>query len=98
MKKSLAERLRSQKRGRRNSLLAGDRMAIPLRWIAAIQKILDKSVENVHPLFPPPNPGVHPEVQRIPLDDEGHPLEYSLKSNLSCSEYFSRRRSKASRT
>jgi hypothetical protein len=73
-------------------------MATHLRWIVAILKILDKSVENAHPLFPPPKPGIHPEVQKIPLDDEGYPLEYSLNSNLSCSEYFSRRRSRASRT
>jgi hypothetical protein len=98
MKRSLAGRLGSQKRGKRDSLLAGDGRATHLRWIVVILKISDKSVENVHPLFLPLNPGVHPEVQKIPLDDKGYPLEYSLKSNLSCSEYFSRRRSRASRT
>jgi hypothetical protein len=66
MKKSLAERLRSQKRGKRNLPLAGDGRATHLRWILVILKISDKSVENVHPLFLPPNPGVHPEVQKNP--------------------------------
>jgi hypothetical protein len=75
MKKSLAERLRSQKRGKRNLPLAGGGRATHLRWIVVILKISDKSVENVHPLFLPPNPGVHPEVQKIPLDDKGIFLE-----------------------